>query len=128
MHILRTYGIVPLAAIIFGLTAPAALASSYLQELEAEAARSGGAQKESPATPDQKSRDWSASNAVESGDNIKAGLDKEGFEEVLQTNFYGSYLFYSTLDNNGQQRVFEDYNSDNNINSIRESIKRQMKN
>lgn len=104
---------------------PSLAASSYLQELEVEAARSENEQAESTA-PQGAGSDWSPKQQTLS-ETIEAGLSMEQFEERLKQSFYGSYLFYSTLEEREQQRVYADYQQDNAIESIRESIKSNMK-
>ncbi len=101
-------------------------ASSYLQELEAEAARTDT--ENGGATEQTEGQEWSHEEQPLNGDTIEAGLSKEQFEESLKKNFYGSYLFYSTLSDNDQQSVYTDYQDKNDIGSIRESIKSYMKN
>lgn len=101
-------------------------ASSYLQELEAEAASTDN--EKAVAAPEQAKTPGWAPHDQSLSEKIGAGLTKAQFEERLKQSYYGSYLFYSTLDDADQQRVYEDYRKDNAINSIRESIKSRMKN
>ncbi|MCW8828601.1 MAG: hypothetical protein OQK94_06055 [Gammaproteobacteria bacterium] len=114
-----------LAVLLLCLTQSVTAATSYLQELEAEATRGEDTEQGTSAAP---SRFEDSRALVQNAENIEAGLSKEQFESSLQNAFYGSYLFYSTLDEGKKQRVYDDYNNDNNIESIRESIKQQMKN
>lgn len=108
------------------LPAHAFAASSYLQELEAEAARTTTEQDAtSPSTPEQRS-DWRPKQQNLS-EKLEQGLSKAQFEERLKESYYGSYLFYSTLSDAAQQRVYEDYRQHNDIDSVRESIKRNLK-
>ncbi|MGM0593198.1 MAG: hypothetical protein ACQETD_01565 [Pseudomonadota bacterium] len=118
---LRSLTAIPMA-LIAGLYLTPAGASSYLQELEMEAAKSSEAEKQPrpsvdvPSTPEKE------------GEKLEAGLSHEQFESTLQEGYYGSYLFYSTLEEGQQQSVYEDYQSDNSLDSIRESIKNRLKN
>lgn len=101
-----------------------AWAESYLQELENEAAATGtgaktGSEADKPA--------WSPKQTSLS-EKIEPDLSQDQFEETLKSRFYGSYLFYSSLGEKKQQRVFEEYRQNNDIEHLREAIKRQMSN
>ena len=102
-------------------------ATSYLNELEAEAARTDNEQNTPATTPKESKPAWTAGQQSLS-ENIPAGLNKEQFEQKLKQNYFGSHLFYSKLSATDQQRVYEDYKKDNSINHIRESIKSHMTN
>jgi len=117
------------SALLAGLClmpAAAHSASSYLQELEAEAARSDTEQGGQQQAPKAGSSEWTPEGQNLS-EKIEAGLKKEEFEQRLKQSYYGSYLFYSTLNDADQQLVYKDYQQNNAINSIRESIKTHMK-
>jgi hypothetical protein len=101
-------------------------ASSYLQQLEAEAAATDNstakpAVHESPAGR----ANWSPQQAL-LGEKLETGLTIGQFEESLKQRFYGSYLFYSALNDTKQQAVYQEYQKDNNIEHLREVIKAQM--
>lgn len=103
-------------------------ADSYLQALKVEADKvdpEGGADSKSsdPAFPAK----GLPPQTVNPAETIKPGLNKEGFEQQLQENYYGSYLFYSTLPKNQRDRVYEEYKENNDIKSIRESIMAKLK-
>lgn len=106
------------------LTSMTATASSYLQELEAEAASSddGSNQQE------EKKPSWSTQQSTENHESVEKGLTKDKFEEALKSRFYGSYLFYSTLNDTKQEVVYEEYLKNNDIEHLREVIKAQMSN
>jgi hypothetical protein len=55
-------------------------------------------------------------------------LSKTPFEEELKSRFYGSYLFYSTLNDAKQQVVYEEYKKNNDIKHLRKVIQSQMTN
>lgn len=114
-----------LAVLLLCLTQSATAATSYLQELEAEASRGEDTEQSTPVAP---SIPLNSRAPAQNAEKIEPGLSKEQFESSLQSAFYGSYLFYSTLEESKKQRVYDDYNNDNNIKNIRESIKQQMKN
>lgn len=103
-------------------------ADSYLQALKVEADKvdpEGGTDSKSsdPAYP---SRGLPPQN-VNPAETIKPNLDKTGFEQQLQENYYGSYLFYSTLQKTQRDKVYEEYQQKNDIKSIRESIMSKLK-
>lgn len=103
-------------------------ADSYLQALKVEAEKvdpnSGTDSKSSdPAYP---ARGLPPQN-INPEETIKPGLDKTGFEQQLQENYYGSYLFYSTLQKKQRDMVYEEYKQKNDIKSIRESIMSKLK-
>lgn len=103
-------------------------ADSYLEALKAEADKidpdSGTDSKGSdPAYP---AKGLPPQN-VNPAETIKAGLNKEGFEQQLQENYYGSFLFYSTLQKRQRDQVYEEYKQKNDIKSIRESIMAKLK-
>jgi len=108
------------------LSSSATAATSYLQELEAEAAASDEGTSSPPAAAETPK--WSTQQPVTSSESIKKGLTKPQFEEALKSRFYGSYLFYSTLSESKQQVVFEEYQKNNDIEHLREIIKAQMTN
>lgn len=109
-------------------------ATSYLQELEAEAKRDAAFEDEvnkQPPAPEVNENTPSipaTSGAPGSGETIDSGLTQAQFEQKLKDTYYGSYLFYSTLDAKQQGNVYQDYKRNNSIDSIRESIKANMKN
>ncbi len=104
-------------------------ASSYLQELKNEAAKvhpaEGGKDDNSsnPAYPSQ----GLPPQTVNPAETVRSGLDKKGFEKQLQENYYGSYLFYSTLPLDKRSEVYEEYKQKNDIKSIRKSIMAKLK-
>ncbi len=103
-------------------------ADSYLQALKVEADKvdpEGGKDSKSsePAYPAK----GLPPQTVNPAETIKSGLKKEGFEQQLQDNYYGSYLFYSTLSKNQRTKVYEEYMQKNDIKSIRQSIMAKLK-
>ena len=80
-------------------------AGSYLQDLEAEAAATDNTAQ--PVAPVAKPS-WSQQQTTVS-EKIEPGLSKGQFEESLKKRFYGSYLFYSTLNDKKQQVVYQEY-------------------
>lgn len=103
----------------------ASAATSYLQELEAEAAATDEA--ESNTTQSSKPG-WSDQQPTGTGETIESGLAKPQFEEALKSRFYGSYLFYSTLNDDKQQTVYKEYTKNNDIEHLRAVIQSEMTN
>lgn len=124
-HHLHTVSIA--GSLIFGLLlgSGATAATSYLQELEAEAATiNSDAQPETPAaTPS-----WQTQHTTSAGEKLDPGLNKEQFEESLKSRFYGSYVFYTNLNEIKRQVVYEEYKKKNDIEHLREVIKAQLTN
>lgn len=122
----RTDTAVAFLLLLFGLLpgTEAFAAGSYLQELEAEAAATDNTPQ--PTAPAAKPN-WSQQQAI-AGEKLEPDLNKEQFEESLKTRFYGSYLFYSTLNDKKQQIVFEEYLKNSDIEHLRDIIKVQMTN
>lgn len=100
-----------------------AMASSYLQELENEAAAT-----DNDTQTDSANKPGWTPKQTSLVEKIDPDLNKEQFEQSLKSRFYGSYLFYSSLDDKKQQRVYEEYQNNNDIEHLRETIKQQMSN
>lgn len=110
-----------ICALMFNPAAQAA--SSYLQQLEAEAAATDNTP--TAAEPPANSTNWSPQQTSLS-EKLDTGLSIGQFVESLKQRFYGSYLFYSTLNDARQQVVFQAYQKDSDIEHVREAIKAQM--
>ena len=124
------YGLLMAVLVCAGglLPQPGHAADSYLEELKSEAEKvnpEGGkdTQGSTPAYPSQ----GLPPQTVDPSETIKPGLDKKGFEQQLHANYYGSYLFYSTLPVAKRDQVYEEYKQKNDIKSIRESIMAKLK-
>jgi hypothetical protein len=103
-------------------------ADSYLEALKMEADKvdpEGGSDNKTsdPAFPAK----GLPPQTVNPAETIKSGLNKDGFEQQLQENYYGSFLFYSTLHKRQRDQVYEEYKQKNDIKSIRESIMAKLK-
>ncbi len=121
-----TWSALPLLVVLLPFS-EISTASSYLQELENEAAASAsGSQSETPAEKPEKP-EWTPSQTILK-ENIDPGLNKKQFEEALKSRFYGSFLFYSSLSTHKQQQVYKEYLANNEIEHLREIIKIQMTN
>ena len=99
-----------------------AMADSYLQELENEAAATAS-HEQADTTADKPGWEQQQTGVT---DNITPGLIRAQFEEALKSQFYGSYLFYSSLTEKKQQNVYQEYLINNDIEHLREAIKSQM--
>ena len=93
---------------------------NYLSMLEAEAgdtdAKSGMSAAPVSHEPPVKK------HYAKKSDVIHPGLDFEGFEEELDSNYSGSHLLYVKLSSSKRQRVYKSYKEDNRISAIREKI------
>lgn len=111
--------------LVLSISSTATAATSYLQELEAEAAATdeGGSDSAPAAKPT-----WTEQQPETNHETIEKGLTKTEFEQALKSRFYGSYLFYSALNDAKQAVVYEEYKKNNDIEHLREVIKAQMTN
>ncbi len=97
------------------------VSASYLDEIEQEALR-GDATQDVLLTPSHDTANYSAPS-----ETIQQGLDQGGFERVLQNNYYGSFLFYSRLNDQNKAVVYDEYKKNNDIDHLREIIRAKMK-
>lgn len=101
-----------------------AMANSYLSELEAEAETLGGGAattKNAPAA----NANWKITKQPTS-DNLKQGMTQVEFTATLRDSYYGSYIFFSKLNAVEQHLVYESYKKNNNIEAIRDEIKKRI--
>jgi len=96
----------------------------YLSMLEAEAGNTD-------ASPDASTAPVSHKQPVKTpyakkSNVIRSGLDFEGFEAELGSNYSGSNFLYVKLSNSNRQRVFDSYKKDNRISAVREEIVRLL--
>ncbi len=124
MHTVKYWALIATLLIASITISEISIASSYLQELENEAAAIDNSEQKANK---KNEHEWTQQQTG-SGDNIEAGLSKEDFEKALKNLFYGSYLFYSSLSDAKQQVVYEEYQNNNDIEHLRESIKTQITN
>lgn len=95
----------------------------YLSALEAEADDTGvvsGSISSTAASEGKKARHASASKVID------AGLSFDEFEETLDTSYSGSNSLYVKLSIGKRMSVYEFYQSDNRISSVREEIVRLL--
>ena len=52
---------------------------------------------------------------------LPPGLTIEEFESALETQFYGTYIFYSNLSQNNRLQIYQGYRDERHIASIRAS-------
>ena len=98
-------------------------ADDYLSALEAEADDTGvvsGSISSTVASEEKKARHEPASKVID------AGLSFDEFEETLGTSYSGSNFLYVKLSKGKRKSVYEFYQSDNRISSVREEIVRLL--
>lgn len=86
--------------------------TNYLFQIEEEAKRRA-------ATP-LATETPSAPAALDSTERLPLGLQPEAFEKALQEQFVGTYVFYQRLTPEGKRQIFEIYQRDNRVGTIRE--------
>lgn len=96
----------------------------YLREIEEEAKRQAATLTTSQGSSS------SAATLTSSGDTLterlSPGLEQAEFEQVLRSDFAGTYAFYQRLDTAGKQQVYEAYQKDNRLSSISEQVTRLL--
>lgn len=98
-------------------------ADDYLSAIEAEADDTGiasGSVSSVAGSEEKKVRHAPASKEIE------AGLSFEEFEETLGNSYSGSNFLYIKLSKGRRTKVYEFYQSDNRISSVREEIVRLL--
>lgn len=58
-------------------------------------------------------------NSFQFSDLLPNGLGQDEFEQSLENQFYGTYVFYAKLSAEGRQVVYESYLADPHIASVR---------
>lgn len=89
----------------------AATADDHLREVESDAKRLAT----SPVTTE----DTSILNTLGSAERLPLGLQQGDFETTLRDQFMGTYLFYQRLNATSKRKVFEIYQKDNRVSSVR---------
>lgn len=103
----------------------------YLKALKAETqALSGGeAARTAPAPAAQESKPqqgWSATGQG-LGEELPPNLSQEQFEAALKSSYFGTYMFYSKLNDKDKAKVFESYQGNGQISNIRETTTSLLK-
>lgn len=103
----------------------------YLKALKAETqALSGGeAARTAPAPAAQESKPqqgWSAAGQG-LGEELPPNLSQEQFEAALKSSYFGTYMFYSKLNDKDKAKVFESYQGNGQISNIRETTTSLLK-
>jgi NAD(P)-dependent dehydrogenase (short-subunit alcohol dehydrogenase family) len=70
--------------------------------------------------------EWSAERQG-LGNQLPAGLDRQAFEEVLQVNFIGTYVFYQRLAEPSKAAVFKVYHESGDVVTVRNKIQSELK-
>ena len=58
-------------------------------------------------------------NSFQFSDVLPDGLNQNEFEQSLENQFYGTYVFYAKLSDDGRQVVYDSYLADPHIASVR---------
>jgi hypothetical protein len=93
---------------LYGQAAPA---DDHLREVESDAKRLAT----SPVTTE----DAGILNTLGSVERLPLGLQQGDFETALREQFMGTYLFYQRLNALKKRKVFEIYQKDNRVSSVR---------
>lgn len=102
----------------------------YLKALKAETqALSGGqaAQGASAAAPETKPKDGWSADKQGMGEEMPANLSKEQFEAELKKSFFGTYMFYSKLNDADKTVVYQAYLKNRQISNIRDTTTSLLK-
>lgn len=89
----------------------AASTEDYLREVESDAKRL--------ATSQVPTENAGILNTLSSVERLPLGLRQGDFETTLREQFVGTYLFYQRLNAQNKRKVFEIYNKDNRVSSVR---------
>jgi hypothetical protein len=101
----------------------AQVSSSYLDSLEGEA--SGlRLDTQTKVLPQKKAATIRRSEMVQGGaiSDLKEGFSVEKFEQILKTNYIGSYFFYKRLNQRQQEKVFLFYQDNPDPQKLRDKI------
>jgi hypothetical protein len=103
----------------------------YLKALKAETqALSGGeAAPSAPAAPVPESKPqqgWSAAGQG-MGEELPPSLSKEQFEAALKSSYFGTYMFYTKLNDTDKAKVYEAYQGNGQISNIRDTTTSLLK-
>lgn len=104
----------------------------YLKALKAETqALSGGeAARTAPAAPatqeSKPQQGWSAAGQG-LGEELPPNLSQEQFEAALKSSYFGTYMFYTKLNDKDKAKVFESYQGNGQISNIRETTTSLLK-
>ena len=97
---------------------PALHADSYLSDLEAEA-------NSTDVQVEEETETWSHRKQGLS-ESFRENMTHEEFEQSLRDNYYGSFIFYEKLSKWNKKKVFKTYQATNDIEQIRNEIKKRM--
>ncbi|RMG59889.1 MAG: hypothetical protein D6717_00885 [Gammaproteobacteria bacterium] len=99
--------------------------ADYLRTLQSEAQEvevdPNTELSEQPVAPQSFTGSW-GSDTQSLEQNLPAGLDQEGFEQQLQSRFYGSYIFYKNLPDRARVEVYNNYRAGATIDELRKLI------
>jgi len=104
----------------------------YLKALKAEtqALTSGEAARKAPAAPaaqeSKPQQGWSATGQG-LGEELPPNLSQEQFEAALKSNYFGTFMFYTKLNDKDKTAVYEAYQSNGQISNIRDKTTSLLK-
>jgi hypothetical protein len=98
-------------------------ADDYLSALEAEAEHTEAGNEPAPVTSASQKK---KARHLPAGKVIESGLSFDEFEGVLDTRYSGSNFLYVKLSKGKRKRVYNFYQKDNRISSLREEIVRLL--
>ncbi len=93
----------------------------HLRRIEIDVKRLATTLKTTNADSKQTDRSLSAKlgSAID-GERLPLGLQQDMFEQILRNEFLGTYTFYRKLSSKDKKWVFELYQQDNRISTIRQ--------
>lgn len=117
-------------SLLFSSTGLAQTDDAYLDALEGEASdltldtqtHAGAADKPQQAIEASVSKEWQAGSGSETSQGMVQGLSQQEFEEALQINYIGSYVFYQRLPDVQKAEVFVFYQTSQDPAEIRKKI------
>ena len=118
-------GVLLALALAFTTAAMAQAADDYLTILEAEALETGDSAPIA-VTPEKSAVKSEKIKHLTPDKVIEPGLSFEDFEETLSDRYSGSNFLYVKLTPGKRKGVYEFYQSDNRISSVREEIVRLL--
>ena len=87
----------------------------------APAAAPGPAAAPVPATAEDNSSGWSLSDQG-LAEVLPIGLGRNAFEQVLKSNFFGTYVFYSKLQQADRDEIYTVYRETGTIDAVRANV------
>lgn len=101
----------------------------YLRALQAEtqALTSGEAARTAPAAQASKPQQGWSATGQELGEELPPNLSQEQFEAALKSSYFGTFMFYTKLNDKDKAAVYEAYQTNGQIANIRDTITNLLK-